>query len=218
MTKQLFLVSIFMLTLTGGLAQSKRDLEEKVARQEKTIDSLNKVIANMENIIENRDRSIKIMRQDFEKYKEETREANEALARERNTTARLRAQQSTGKAKIMTLNNSRSTLKVKEGHVWRINQFMTDYTSSVETDSLGNPIIKEVHVFLKKLNDDELTNISQGMYGPKLFSSLHPEQMIQFPIILPEKTSFTIQVMTGDIGNLTAYQGDVYCSFTEKAM
>jgi septal ring factor EnvC (AmiA/AmiB activator) len=109
-------LTILMLLIgTGSFAQSKKDLEVKISKQQKTIDSLNAVIANMENIIENRDRSIKIYAADEEKYVKSLSDFNIALDNCRNQKATLQSQNAYGVAKIMPMNNSRSTLKVKAG-------------------------------------------------------------------------------------------------------
>ncbi|MEX1002500.1 MAG: hypothetical protein WDZ35_10340 [Crocinitomicaceae bacterium] len=214
---RLYIIGLFLFpSLT--FSQSKKELESKVQQQEKSIDSLKKAIANFENIIENRDRSIKIMRVDMEKYKEIIREKNEVIGQQRNQIAVLKAQQATGSAKILALSNSRSKLKVSPGMVWTINQFITDYTSEFTTDSLGNKHPEEIHVFLKSINGEQLTDITNNQFGPKVFSSLHPEQVIPFPIILTENTSFSIAVYSGTIDALIPYDGNVFFSYTEKQL
>lgn len=170
----------------------------------------------MENIIENRDRSVKLMQDHRDEIKDE-RDLMENKMRQKNTELiRMRKQFASGTYKIMTLSNNRSTLKVKEGKYWTINQFMADYTSGITTDTTGKVITEEVHVFLKSIDDNVLTDTSKNMYGPKLYSSLHPEHTIQFPIVLTENVRFSIIVLKGEMGSLKPYAADVQCSFSEK--
>jgi hypothetical protein len=215
--KTAFKLTILMLLIgTGSFAQSKKDLEVKISKQQKTIDSLNAVIANMENIIENRDRSIKIYAADEEKYVKSLSDFNIALDNCRNQKATLQSQNAYGVAKIMPMNNSRSTLKVKAGHTTTINQFMGDYTSNITTDSIGNAVLEEIHVFIKEIDGTVLTDVANKKFGPKVFSSLHPEATINLPIVLTEGTTLKVAVYKGTLDNLIPYEGVVLCSFTEK--
>lgn len=217
MSRNNILIVISLLLISSvGFGQSKTELIAKVAQQEKTIDSLKKVVANFDNIVENRDRSIKILEEDRATLSKE-KFAAEKITREKEIVIRdLKSQSATGEAKIITLSNARSTIKVKEGKFWIINQLMTDYSASISTDSSGNKIIEEVHVFIQAINDDILTDPSKKMYGPQLYSSLHPEQTMRFPIIITENVKFSIAVYKGKLGALTPYEANVYLSLTEK--
>lgn len=209
---------LFIALLVGSLSfsQSKKDLQDKINQQQTTIDSLKKVIANQENIIENRDRSIGILNEDLKKVQEEL-QAETDLRREKHAMIqKLRKRSSTGEAKIYYMSNIKNVLKVPAGKYWIVNQFMSDYTASVSQDSLGNTITEEVHVYLQELNGTVLTNPAEKMYGPKLFSSMHPEQVIPFPLVFTEGTQFKIVVFKGEVGALYPYDGKVYFSYTEK--
>jgi hypothetical protein len=207
---------MLLVVASGSFAQTKKELIDQIAKQQKTIDSLNAVISNMENIIENRDRSIQIYVADEEKLKKGLSDHNIALENARNQTASLRRQNAYGQAKMISMSNNRSVLKVKEGMVMTVNQFMGDYTASVSTDSTGNPVLEEIHVFIKEINGTVLTDIASKKFGPKLYSSLHPEASIHLPMVLPAGNVFKIAVFKGTVGNLTPYDGAVLCSYTEK--
>ena len=209
---------MFLVISSGTLAQTKKDLEVKIAQQQKSIDSLNAVIANMENIIENRDRSIQIYAADEEKYIKSISDFNIALDNCRNQKAGLQRQNAYGEANMISMNNTRSSIKVKAGHITTINQFMGDFTSSISTDSTGNPVYEEVHVFIKEINGTVLTDPATKKFGPKVYSSLHPEATINLPIVLTEGMSIKIAVYKGTIDNLIPYEGAVMCSFTEKKL
>lgn len=214
-----YLLSICIILGTSfGFAQSKKDLENKIIKQDRTIDSLKKVIANYENIVENRDRSINIMKEDVETFKQEKLDA-EAKTREKHAIIqKLRKESSTGVSKFITLNNNKPAFKIKEGKYIVVNQFMTDFTSSITTDSLGDQEVEEIHVYLKSINDEVLTDPANKKYGPKVYSSLHPEKVIRFPLIFTENMKFSIIVFKGKEGELYPHNGTVYCSFTEKDM
>lgn len=210
-------ITVLMLMIgSGAFAQSKKDLETNIAKQQKTIDSLNAVIANMENIIENRDRTIKIYAEDEEKLKKSLSDFNIALDNCRNHKANLQRQNAYGEAKMISMNNSRSTIKVKAGHVTTINQFMGDYTSNITTDSTGATVLEEIHVFIKEINGTVLTNPASKKFGPKVYSSLHPEATINLPIVLTEGMTLKIAVYKGAMDELIPYEGTILCSFTEK--
>ncbi|MBD3636981.1 MAG: hypothetical protein HUJ25_06510 [Crocinitomicaceae bacterium] len=207
-----------LLASTVSFSQSKKELMEQVDKKNATIDSLHKVIANMENIIENRDRSNKILTEDVDELTVKLQEETDLRREKHAIIQKLRNRAATGVPKIMYMSNTKNVLKVPKGKYWTINQFMSDYTSKITIDSTGTPIAEEVHVFIKELDGTVLTNPAQKLYGPKVFSSLHPEQVIRFPLIFTEGVQFKIAVYKGEIGALEAYDGKVYCTYTEKDM
>ena len=198
------------------IAQSKKDLQGIISKRDKSIDSLVKIVENQENIIENRDRSIKILNEDIGTLKDDLQKEVDLRREKHAMIQELRKQSATGDPKIMYMSNVKNVLKVPEGKNWTLYQFMSDFSASLQTDSLGLKHAEEVHVFLKEINGTVLTDPAQKMYGPKLFSSLHPEQVIKFPLIFTEGTQFRIVVYKGEIGSLYPYNGKVYCTYTEK--
>lgn len=214
--KKYTILSLFLLVGLLSFSQTKKELEDAIARKNASIDSLNKVIANMENIIENRDRSIKILNEDVITLKEDWQEENQGRRKAEGEVNKLLKQSATGTAKIMYMSNVKNILKVPEGKYWVMHQFMSDFSGGMSTDSTGITTVDEVHVFLKEINGTVLTDPSKNLYGPKLFSSLHPEQMIICPLLFTEGTQFKIEVYKGKIGALSLYEGKVYCTYTEK--
>jgi uncharacterized coiled-coil protein SlyX len=201
---------------SSGFTQTKKELIDQVARQKVTIDSLNKVIANFENIVENRDRSINILKADTKEWKEERGNYVLKIREMDGKVADMRKQTKLGKSKMITLSNSRPTLKVPEGKYWVLNQFITDYMVDLVADSTGKMVGEEVHIFLRKINNDVLTDPSKNQYGPQVYSSVNSGSSMQFPITLTAGTSFSIVVMKGKMGALTEYGGKVHCSYFEK--
>lgn len=213
---RLSLLTIALFIGCTSIAQTKKELQEKIDRQTQTIDSLKKVVANQENIIENRDRSIGILNEDITTVKEELQKEVDLRREKHAIIQKLRKRSATGTPKIMYMSNVKNVLKVPEAKYWVIHQFMSDYAASVTTDSLGVTTAEEIHIFLKELNGTVLTDPTQKMYGPKLYSSLHPEQAIRFPLLFAAGTQFKIAVFKGSIGALYPYDGKVYCTYTEK--
>lgn len=210
------ILSLVSLFAVAGFAQTKKELQDKIDSQQSTIDSLVKVIENMENIIENRDRSVKISKQHRLEMKEEKEAAIAQMQRQELRIYELEAQNRPGTAKLISMSNSRPKMKVKEGKTWTINQFMTDFTSEVITDSTGQQQFEEVHIFLKEINGTILTDTTSGKLGPQLFSSLHPEHTLKMPIVFNSGDSFAIIVMKGKLTDLKPFDARVYCSITEQ--
>ena len=200
-----------------GYTQTKAELQAKIDAQTKTIDSLNAVVANYENIVETRDRSIKFLNMDKDDLNKTIGELSAVIKTKNSEIAELRRQTTTGTAKKITLNNSRGTFTVPAGKHWVINQFIGDYLSPPTTDSTGAIIPgNEIFVFLETLNGETLTDPAQGKYGPLLYSSLTPYQTILFPLVFTEGTSFSVVVYKGQIGALVGFEGGVVCSYWEK--
>ncbi len=210
-----FILILFVLPLSLH-AQTKKELMDQVDQQKSTIDSLQKVIANFENIVENRDRSINILKEDRNTLGQEILDFQALVRAQRVDIAKLKKQTEIGTAKVIQLDNKIARLKVKEGKIWTINQIICDYTTGVTVDSLGNPVIEEVHIFFKSINGEMLTDISQNKFGPQIYSSLHPEHSLRFPITFSAGESFGIQIFKGPLNNLKPLDAKVICSYTEK--
>lgn len=214
--KSIFLAHTILLS-SLVYAQTKADLAGQIERQNKSIDSLKSVISNHENIIENRDRSIKFLQEDVTKLEKEKEELNSKIRQKNSELVQLRNQNKSGEAKRITLSNIKSTLTVPAGKYWVINQFIADYITDLQKDSLGNMVGKDVHVFLKSINNTILTDTGKNVYGPQIYSSSQPHHSIHFPIIFTETTTFSILVMKGNYNKLELYDGTVQCTYFEKS-
>lgn len=210
------LLLILLIIPLGLSAQTKKELMDQVAKQKTTIDSLQKVIDNFDNIVENRDRSIDILKEDRITLGNEILDFQALVRSQRVDIAKLKKQTEIGTAKVIQLDNKIARLKVKEGKSWTINQIICDYTTGITLDSLGQPIIEEVHIFFKSINGEILTDISQNRFGPQIYSSLHPEHSLRFPITFSAGESFGIQIFKGPLSNLQPHDAKVICSYTEK--
>lgn len=208
--------TILLIQAVISNAQTKPELQAQIERQTKTIDSLKAITANQENIIENRDRSIRFLNEDITKLKTEKEELNGKIRQKNGELIQLRNQNKSGVAKKIILNNTRATLTVPEGKYWVINQFIADYITDLQRDSLGNMTGKEIHIFLKSINNITLTDPSKNLYGPQVYCSSTPNHTITFPLIFTEKTIFTIALYKGNYNALEPYDGNVVCTYYEK--
>jgi hypothetical protein len=213
--RSLFFV-ILVITSTYASAQTKAEMLAQIERQTKTIDSLKAITANQENIIENRDRSIKFLNEDVTKLGAEKEELNAKIRQKNGELITLRNYNKLGVAGKVTMNNTRATWTVPAGKHWIINQVMADYITDLHRDSLGNMVGKEVHVFLKSVNNVTLTDATKNQLGPQLYSSSSPNHTIQFPLLLTENTTFTIVIFKGSYNALEPYDGSVVCTYFEK--
>lgn len=211
-----FLMLILIITSTLATAQTKAEMLAQIERQTKTIDSLKAITANQENIIESRDRSIKFLNEDIAKLGVEKEELNGKIRQKNGELITLRNNNKLGTAVKVTMNNTRATWTVPAGKHWIINQVMADYITDLHRDSLGNMVGKEVHVFLKSVNNVTLTDASKNQLGPQLYSSSSPNHTIQFPLLLTENTTFTIVIFKGSYNALEPYDGSVVCTYFEK--
>lgn len=210
------LLLLLVVMAVPAFSQTKKELQDKIDRQSRSIDSLQKIIDNHANILENRDRSVKLAREHRDEMKEESALVRQEMRKVEQDNARLLKQTQVGKAKLMTLSNKRSIIKVPAGKSFTINQIICDYSAGFSLDSLGNPITEEIHIFIKSLNGEQLTDIASKKYGPQLYSSLHPEHSIGFPLVLNAGSSISIVLLRGPMNNLQAYDGVAHCTLTEK--
>jgi len=216
----LFYSSLFIVTFlffsSLSFSQTKTELQMQIDKQKKSIDSLHLIIANLDNTIENRDRTVKFCYDEKVELNKTIDDLNLKIRGKNAELITLRQQASTGVAKKVTMNNVRSLWTVPEGKHWIVNQFMSDYIADLAADSLGVFHGSEIFVFLKTINGATLTDVAQGQYGPLVYSSMTPYQTIQYPLIFTAKTSFSIVVYKGEIGALLEYAGDVVCTYLEK--
>jgi septal ring factor EnvC (AmiA/AmiB activator) len=210
------LLALILLLPVCTFAQSKSELSEQIERQKVTIDSLKKVNANYDNIIENRDRSIKILKEDKVTFKADIAKMDDIIIGMQRTIYTLENQAEQGKNKLIQLSNQSFKFNVAAGKRIAIHQVIADYTSGITTDSLGNNDAREIHVFLKAINGEVLTDVTKKQLGPQLFSSQHPQNALNFPIIFEENSKLEVQIFEGPLSDLKPYGGKILLSYTEK--
>jgi hypothetical protein len=214
--KKIILPALLVLCSAWTTAQTKTEMQAQIDKQIKSIDSLKLIIANQENIIENRDRSIKFLQEDVAEAEKEKEVLNGKIRQKNSELVSLRNQNKSGVAKKVTMNNTRASWTVPAGKHWVINQFMGDYITDLVKDSLGIFHGKEIHVFLKTINGTTLTDLSKNQLGPQIYSSIASNHTIQFPVVMTENTSFSIVVCKGALNALELCDGNVVCTYFEK--
>lgn len=214
--KKIILPALLVLCTAFTIAQTKTEMQAQIDKQIKSIDSLKLIIANQENIIENRDRSIKFLQEDVAEAEKEKEVLNGKIRQKNSELVSLRNQNKSGVAKKVTMNNTRASWTVPAGKHWVINQFIGDYITDLVKDSLGIFHGKEIHVFLKTINGTTLTDLSKNQLGPQIYSSIASNHTIQFPVVMTENTSFSIVVCKGALNALELCDGNVVCTYFEK--
>ena len=215
--KKIFSTLLLSTLALAANAQTKTEMQAQIDKQTRTIDSLKAVIANDQNIIENRDRSLMILKEDIAKGATEIENLNGKIRQKNSELVTLRNYNKSGVAKKVTMSNARASWTVPAGKHWLVNQFIGDYMVDLAKDSLtGNLVGKEVHVFLKSINGTVLTDISKNMYGPQVYSSIASNHSIQFPLVLTQNTIFAIEVYKGKLGALELCDAAIVCTYFEK--
>lgn len=113
-------------------------------------------------------------------------------------------------ANFVQFNNFSAQYEVPAGKTWVIQQIFTSFTQ-VGTNN-DSPAIR---IFIKTLNGDIKTDYAGNRYGPQVFQSNNTAATVAYPIVLPEKTSFSLIMLKGDPGSCVAFDGTGYMSYYE---
>ena len=124
-----------------------------------------------------------------------------------------------GDAKLLEFKNATAKFIVPEGKTWVIYSAFSDYFTDLRFDEYGNNIQESIHIFIKSMNETIKTDLSKGLFGPSLFTSMeNVSTHMGFPIILPEKTSFELILVKGFyFKDLKPYLGTGYLSIVEMS-
>lgn len=117
--------------------------------------------------------------------------------------------------KFIQFNNFSASFEVPAGKTWVIQQIFSGFTTEVKTNPDGTSKTLPVRIFIKTLNGDIKTDYEGNRYGPQVFQSDNTAATIAYPIVLPEKTTFSLVIVKGDPGACTAYDGTGYMSYYE---
>lgn len=118
-------------------------------------------------------------------------------------------------AKFVQFNNFTATFEVPAGKTWVIHQIFSGFTSEVKTDENGTVTTLPIRIFIKTLNGDIKTDFEGNRFGPQVFQSDNTAATVAYPLVLPEKTSFSLVLVKGDPGSCSAYDGTAYMSYYE---
>lgn len=126
-----------------------------------------------------------------------------------------------GKAQLIEFTNATAKFTVPEGKTWIIysifSEYVVDGVVKIDEYSKKNTYSGslDIRIFLKDLNGIEKTNYVKNIYGTQLYRSTNASTVIPYPIIFPEKTTFNLIILKGDLGNLQLYGGAAYISLIE---
>ena len=126
-----------------------------------------------------------------------------------------------GKAQLIEFTNETAKFTIPEGKTWYVYSIFSDYVVGgtvkyneyAKEDRLEES--KDVRIFLKDLNGIEKTNYIKNIYATQLFRSSDASTVIPYPIVFPEKTTFNLIILKGNLGSLQLYGGNAYISLVE---
>lgn len=116
---------------------------------------------------------------------------------------------------FVQFNNFSASFEVPAGKTWVINQIFSSFTNEVKTNPDGSTSPVPVRVFIKTLNGDIKTDHEGMRFGPQVFQSDNTAATISYPIVLPEKTTFSLILLKGDPGKCSTFDGTGYMSYYE---
>ncbi|MBK9191490.1 MAG: hypothetical protein IPM77_08210 [Crocinitomicaceae bacterium] len=117
--------------------------------------------------------------------------------------------------KFVQFNNFSASYEVPAGKTWVVNQIFTSFTNEVKTNADGSSNPVAIRIFIKTLNGDIKTDFEGNRFGPQVFQSNNTASTISYPIVLPEKTTFSLVMVKGDPGSCTMFDGTGYMSYYE---
>lgn len=126
-----------------------------------------------------------------------------------------------GKAQLIEFTNATAKFTVPDGKTWVIYSFFSDYIADGVIKYNESYKVKElesedVRIFLKELNVVEKTNYIKSIYGTQLYRSSNASTVIPYPLVFPEKTTFSLINLKGsNLGEVLLYNGSAFISFIE---
>jgi hypothetical protein len=128
---------------------------------------------------------------------------------------------SKGKAHLIEFTNANADFTVPAGKSWIIYSVFSDYNVDglikYDERTKSNYLNEEltIRILLKNFNGIEKTNIDKQIFGPQLFCSAGASAIISYPLILPEKSTFSLVIFKGRLGNTQLHKGSGYISLIE---
>ncbi|MBI3134550.1 MAG: hypothetical protein HYZ14_07705 [Bacteroidetes bacterium] len=116
---------------------------------------------------------------------------------------------------FVQFNNFSASFEVPAGKTWVINQIFSSFTAEIKTNVDGTTSPVPVRIFIKTLNGDIKTDFEGMRFGPQVFQSDNTAATISYPIVLPEKTTFSLVILKGDPGKCSMFDGTGYMSYYE---
>lgn len=124
---------------------------------------------------------------------------------------------SSGSVKLVKFTNNTATFTVPAGKTWEIINVFGERDYSQMT--LDGEDYDRLRVHIKSLNGNEMTNVSQNKIGPTLFRGGSNETALGMPLILPEKTTITLVILSAGFitqGWTEADSFSAYLNYVER--
>lgn len=118
-------------------------------------------------------------------------------------------------SKLQQFNNFTAQFEVPAGTSWMIQSIYSDFAASVSDNGDGTATFEPVRIFIKTLNGDIKTDWEGNRFGPQVYQSDNTSATIQYPIMLPEETKFSLVIISGKPGAFRRHDGTAYISITE---
>lgn len=116
--------------------------------------------------------------------------------------------------KFVQFNNFSANFEVPAGKTWVIQQIFSSFTTDVKPGD-ASATLTPIRIFIKTLNGDIKTDYEGNRFGPQVFQSNNTAATVAYPIVLPEKTSFSLIILKGDPGACSTFDGTAYMSYYE---
>lgn len=116
--------------------------------------------------------------------------------------------------KFVQFNNFSANFEVPAGKTWVIQQIFSSFTTDVKPGDTS-ATLTPIRIFIKTLNGDIKTDYEGNRFGPQVFQSNNTATTVAYPIVLPEKTSFSLIILKGDPGACSTFDGTAYMSYYE---
>ncbi len=109
-----------------------------------------------------------------------------------------------GKAQLIEFTNATAKFTVPAGKTWVVNNVFSNYDRN-----------NDIKVYIKSINGAIMTDLIKKEYGTLLYHSRDMGFVIQYPIILPENTSFELIVISGDWDAQTISSKKAFLNYME---
>ena len=213
---RILFIILFISTVSFG--QSKKELEAKVAQLNNSITelqsqnkNLNTKIQNIETQKKELDNNVNDFRTKYENVlndrvsQEKTISGLEKTMDSLKTSTKTPATSKRGVVKLIEFSNANASFTVPEGKRWEIVNVFGDYFASYDKkqrdyDSKYYYATNHLRIFIKKLNNTTLTDLSKMKVGTCVYRSGFSERAFRMPILLNEKSTISF-LITKDLSD-----------------
>jgi len=218
--KKLLLLPLITLIPILTMAQGKKELEEQLADLNSTVSALQTENGKLQSDVDTFRSKYEDVLKDRIEQEKEVGELNDEID-SLSASEILSSGNNTGTIKLIEFTNETAKFTVPAGKNWQVYSIFSDYVTggtekyNTYREEIELEQTKDIRIFLKDLNGIEKTNYIKNIYGTQLFRSTNASTVIPYPIIFPEKTTFNLIILKGNLGALQLYDGKAYISLVE---